>query len=313
MKKIVEVAAAVILRSDGAFLLGRRPSGSFYAGYWEFPGGKIESGETPYDALLRELHEELGIRVTRATPWIVREFVYEHAHVRLHFFRVLAWTGELCDLQHDALVWQAPDNVEVAPLLPANAPVLAALNLPDFYAITHAGEIGIEAQLGALRAALERGLRLVQIREPALPPEPFLAFIQAAVDICHRHGACVLVNGDFELARQSGADGVHLTAARLMKQESRPDFPLVAASCHDAMELNQAARLGLDFVVLGPIKETASHPGVLGIGWDCLAKMLENYPLPVFALGGLNQEDLQKACQAGAQGIAAIRAAWYQP
>ena len=111
MKKIVEVAAAVILRPDGAFLLGRRPPGGFYAGYWEFPGGKVELGETPREALLRELHEELGIRVETAYPWIVREFVYEHAHVRLHFFRVLGWQGELRDLQHDALEWQRAGDV----------------------------------------------------------------------------------------------------------------------------------------------------------------------------------------------------------
>lgn len=310
MSKIVEVAAAVILRPNGAFLLGRRPPGGFYAGYWEFPGGKVEKGETPHDALLRELHEELGIRVNHTTPWIVREFVYEHAHVRLHFFRVLAWTGELRDLQHDALSWQQPDRVEVAPLLPANAPVLAALALPDFYAITHAGEIGVDAQLCALRAALERGLRLVQLREPGLPAAQRAAFAQAAVDLCHRHGARVLVNRDIELARQVGADGVHLAAAQLMATESRPDFSLVAASCHDMAELGQAARLGLDFAVLGPLKPTASHHGVSGIGWDNFAKMLDDYPLPVFALGGLSREDMLKACQAGAQGIAAIRAAW---
>jgi 8-oxo-dGTP diphosphatase len=310
LSKIVEVAAAVILRPDGAFLLGRRPPGGFYAGYWEFPGGKVEIGETPHDALLRELHEELGIRVTHATPWIVREFVYEHAHVRLHFFRVMAWTGELRDLQHDALAWQQPDSVEVAPLLPANAPVLAALALPDFYAITHAAEIGVDAQLGALDAALERGLCLVQLREPGLPAAQRAAFVRAAVELCHRHAARALVNRDIELAREVGADGVHLTAAQLMTMESRPAFPLVAASCHDAAELGQAARLGLDFAVLGPLKSTASHPGVPGIGWFSLAKMLKGYPLPVFALGGLSRDDLAEACQVGAQGIAAIRAAW---
>ena len=108
MKKITEVAAAVIVRPDGSFLLGRRPPGGFYAGYWEFPGGKVEAGEMPRDALIRELDEELGIRVELAYPWLVREFVYEHAHVRLNFFRVLRWQGELRDLQHDALPGSGP-------------------------------------------------------------------------------------------------------------------------------------------------------------------------------------------------------------
>jgi 8-oxo-dGTP diphosphatase len=314
--KITNVAAAVILREDGAFLLGRRPPGTVYAGYWEFPGGKVEAGETPRDALLRELEEELGIRVEQADPWLVREFVYAHAHVRLHFFRVRRWQNELRDLQHDALAWQQPDAVDVAPLLPANAPILAALRLPDFYAITQAGGpqgMGIEAQLIALEKALTRGLRLVQLRESYLEyqdPAERENFARRAVALCRQHGARLLVNGEFELAQRCGADGVHLTSAQLMQLAQRPDFPLVAASCHNAGELAQAAQLSLDFVVLGAIKETASHPGQPGLGWKACADMLASYPLPVYALGGLSRDDLTATWAAGAQGVAAIRAAW---
>lgn len=308
--KRVEVAAAVILRPDGSFLLGRRPSGSFYAGYWEFPGGKLEANETPREALRRELQEELGIAVETAYPWITREFSYEHAEVRLHFFRVLSWTGELRDLQHDALAWQRADAVGVSPLLPANAPVLAALALPDFYAISHAGEIGVDRQLKELLHALDRGLRLVQLREAHLAVSQRAAWVHAAVNLCHSFGARVLVNADMVLANDAGADGVHLTAAQLLSHSQRPDFSLVAASCHDALELAQARRLGLDFVVLGPVKETASHRGQPGIGWDAFAALAADYPLPIFALGGLAREDREAAWQAGAHGIAAIRAAW---
>ncbi len=308
--KVVEVAAAVILRPDGSFLLGRRPSGSFYPGYWEFPGGKVEANETPREALLRELQEELGIAVDAAYPWITREFSYEHAEVRLHFFRVLRWSGELQELQHDALAWQRADAVTVSPLLPANAPVLAALALPDFYAISHAGEIGVDRQLEALTRALDHGLRLVQLREAGLATAQRAAWVHAAVDLCHGYGARVLVNGDMALANDAGADGVHLTASQLLSLSRRPDFPLVAASCHDAGELAQARRLGLDFVVLGPVKETASHPGRPGMGWAAFGSLATDYPLPIFALGGLAREDKEAAWQAGAHGIAAIRAAW---
>jgi len=310
LKKIVDVAAAVIFRDDGAFLLGRRPPGSIYAGYWEFPGGKVEAGETPRLALSRELHEELGIEVESAYPWIVREFIYEHAHVRLHFFRVLRWSGELRDLQHDALAWQFAGQVGVTPLLPANAPVLAALALPDFYAISHAAEIGVDAQLAALTRALDHGLRLVQLRESGLAVAQRSAFAHAAVELCHQFQARVLINGDATLAGASGADGIHLSAAQMMSLNDRPEFPLVAASCHDRPELAQAARLGLDFVVVGAVKETASHSGRTSLGWKVLADMLAGYPLPVYAIGGLVQDDLPQAWSAGAHGIAAIRAAW---
>ena len=86
---IVEVVAAVILRPDGQFLLARRPGGKIYSGYWEFPGGKVESNESLLHALERELWEELGIQVRNAYPWVTRVFTYSHATVRLHFFRVV--------------------------------------------------------------------------------------------------------------------------------------------------------------------------------------------------------------------------------
>lgn len=310
MKRVVDVAAAVIVRDDGAFLLGRRPPGGVYAGYWEFPGGKVEPGETPREALSRELREELGIEVGLVHPWIVREFIYEHAHVRLHFFRVLGWSGSLRDLQHDALAWQFSGRVEVTPLLPANAPVLAALALPNFYAISHAATIGVEAQIAALERALESGTRLIQLRETALPLASRMNFIHAAVRRCHQFAARVLVNGDVALAMDSGADGVHLTAAQMMALSQRPGFGLVGASCHDQRELAHAAKLGLDFVVVGPVAETTSHPGRQGLGWNAVGQLLKGYPLPAYALGGLSRHDMPQAWNAGAQGIAAIRGAW---
>jgi len=307
---ITEVAAAVILRPDGRFLLGQRAAQTFYPGYWEFPGGKIEAGETPRTALIRELHEELGIEAALATPWLVREHVYAHAHVRLHFFRVTAWRGEIRQRVHAALAWQRPGALDVAPLLPANAPVLAALALPDVYGITHAWRIGVAQQRAALASALRRGLRLVQLREAQLPEMEREAFAASALAHCRQYGARLLVNGDAHLARAIGADGLHLPARQLMTLSQRPAFPLVAASCHERRELEHAARLGLDFCVAGPVEATLSHPGVPGIGWERFAAMISGLPMPVYAIGGLARRDLPQAYAAGAQGIAAIRAAW---
>ena len=306
----ITVAAAVIERPDGHYLLGRRAPAAVYAGHWEFPGGKVEAGESPHDAVVRELHEELGIVVTRADPWLRREYRYAHAHVDIHFFRVRGWHGDVTDHVHDALGWQWPGAETVAPMLPANAPVLAALALPSRYAITHAGDIGIEAQLRQLERALAGGLRLLQIREPRLGAEARERFAREATRLAHAHGARVLVNGDLALARLVGADGVHLPCAQLMQLAERPDLPLVAASCHNPPELARAAALELDFAVLGPVKESLSHPGVAGLGWQRCAQLLENVSLPVFALGGLQRNDLEAAQRTGAHGIAAIRAAW---
>jgi 8-oxo-dGTP diphosphatase len=310
MVKRVEVAAGVILRAGGAFLLGRRAPGTFYPGYWEFPGGKVEAGEAPADALRRELDEELGIRVLELRPWIVRRHDYEHACVTLHFFEVARWEGEVRDHVHDALHWQRPDAEPVAPMLPANGPVMKALRLPHFMGITHAGEIGVDTQLERLDRALDAGLRLVQVRESALAPSPLCDFVAAVVARARPYGAIVLVNGEHDVARAAGADGVHLKSAMLAQTTARPEFEWVGASCHTRDELERVAALGLDYALLGPVQATLTHPGEPGIGWARFAALAADLPMPVFGLGGLSAADMDAARAAGAHGIATIRSAW---
>lgn len=309
MSKVVEVSAAVLLRNEGReYLLAQRPVGKVYAGYWEFPGGKVEPGETHRHALDRELHEELGIRVTAATPWLSRRFVYPHASVRLKFFLVTAWEGEIAPIEHSGFAWITLGKTpEVAPILPANDPILRALSLPERYAITNAADNGIEAELARLERGLAAGLSLLQIRDKTLPPEQRADFAHRATHLAHSHGARVLVNDDAELARAVGADGLHLSAGQLMAADQRPDFPWVAASCHDAQELARAAELGMDFAVLGPVAPTPTHPGQAGLGWEGFAQLVDDCPLPVYALGGMTPEHLARARESGAHGLALMR------
>ena len=120
---IVDVAVGVLIDERGRFLLTSRPAGKVYAGWWEFPGGKLERGESVVAALARELHEELGIDVVEARPWQVTRMDYAHARVRLHFCKVLAWRGELQMREGQAMAWQTLP-VTVAPVLPGTLPVL---------------------------------------------------------------------------------------------------------------------------------------------------------------------------------------------
>ena len=119
----VQVAVGVLIQSNGAFLLTSRPAGKPYAGYWEFPGGKVEQGESTYDALCRELREEIGIEVRSATPWKVEVIDYPHALVRLHFFKVTAWDGALQMREAQSAQWETLP-VKVQPVLPGTIPVL---------------------------------------------------------------------------------------------------------------------------------------------------------------------------------------------
>jgi 8-oxo-dGTP diphosphatase len=297
---MVEVAAAVIQRPDGAFLLARRPPGKVYEGYWEFPGGKVEAGEQPSAALARELHEELGLEVETAYPWITRVFTYPHATVRLNFFRVTRWRGAPHPRENQAIAWQAPGERMAEPMLPANAPVLASLALPAEYAITDAAGMGSDAMLHRLEHRLAHGLKLLQIREPSLPePE---RFTRRAIACAHRYGCKVLVK-----ARFPGADGIHFTSAELMKLHARPHGMLAAASCHTRGELERAMQLGLDFAVVGPVKEKS---GATPLGWPAFRRIVQGTAIPVYAIGGLTRADMEDAWRAGAHGVAMIRGAW---
>jgi 8-oxo-dGTP diphosphatase len=310
MTPITDVAAAVIERGDGGFLLAQRPWGKVYAGYWEFPGGKVETGETPRAALARELHEELGIDVETAYPWITRIYAYAHATVRLHFFRVVKWSGVPHGRENQAFEWQYPGSATVAPMLPANAPVLAALALPRIYAISNVAERGIALFLQRLDRALANGLRLIQFREKTLPESDARQLLREVVARARRGGARVLVNSSHPHSMQHVADGVHLTAADLARTTARPADRLLAASCHDAAELARATELGCDFVVLGPVLPTASHPGAATLGWARFGELSRDLPLPVYALGGMHADDLAVAWELGAHGIAMMRAVW---
>ena len=312
MNAVIEVAAAVILRADGSeFLLAQRPADKVYAGYWEFPGGKVEPGETVRAALVRELREELGISVSACSPWLTRVFTYPHATVRLNFWRVTAWDGEIgitAPLEHSAVDWQKCGKpVSVTPILPANETILKALALPTAMAITMGESEGVERQLERLEEALDTGLRLIQVRDKGWLFAQRLWFAEAVRRIAGQRGALVLINDDEDIARRIGADGLHLSAAGVAACLQRPDFAWVGASCHGADELRRAAELGLDYALLGPVLPTPTHPAATGLGWAEFARLIAGTPLPVFALGGMRSGMLAVAQEHGAHGIALMR------
>ena len=313
----VDVIAGVVTDAGGRVLLARRTAGRDLAGFWEFPGGKREPGETAEAALARELAEELGIEADVGEPLIAVPQAYPHKRLRLDVRRIRAWRGTPRGHEGQALAWVPPDKLPGYAMPPADRPVVAALLRPDRYLVTAPCGDDDQAWLGALARSLSvQGnaagpAALVQLRSPGADPRRWEALCGLAAEACRAAGAGVLVNGDVALAEAVGA-GVHLQARQLAGMTTRPlpaDVP-VGASCHTLEELRAAEAIGCDFAVLGPVRGTASHPGRPGIGWAGFAALREHVSLPLYAIGGLGPGHLAEARSHGAQGIAAIRGLW---
>ena len=319
---ITQAAVGVIQRKNGLVLLAERPVGKPWAGYWEFPGGKIELDETPEQALKRELQEELGIMATLLYPWLTRTYDYEAKYdalgnveseaktVKLHFFIVTEWKGEPFGLEKQTISWQNPEKVDVAPMLPANAPILSALNLPPVYALTNLSELGEDVFFERLKQALEDGLMMIQVREKQLSREDLLLFTERVVEVSKPYGAKVFVNADVNISLLLEMAGVHFSSSDLMQLQAKPEGMLCGASCHNSQELVYAQLLGFDYVMLSPVQKTLSHIDTKPLGWDGFSGLIVDYTLPVYALGGMRAEDLHQARLHGAHGIAMLRDVW---
>ncbi len=314
--KQIHVVAGVIRDPRGRILLARRTEGRDLAGLWEFPGGKVEPGESPEAALQRELLEELGIRAVVGAPLIRVPQQYPDKRLVLDVRDVHAYAGTPKGLDGQALVWAPPPLLGRYSMPPADRPVVAALRQPERYLVTPEPGPDDAAWLMALERALAAGLKRVQLRMRDCAPFRWQRLASSAVALCRDAGAEVLINGDIEMA--AGLDcGVHLRSvqlqdcgiASLVAAHVHAGRPL-AASCHTRQDLLRAQDLGCGFVVLGPVKPTASHPEAVAIGWDGFAGMREQVALPIYALGGMGVDDLADARAHGAQGIAAIRGLW---
>jgi 8-oxo-dGTP diphosphatase len=306
-RKVTEVAVGVLLRPDGAVLLADRPAGKPYAGYWEFPGGKIEQGETIEHAVARELHEELGIDIGTATPWVTFEFDYPHAYVRLHFRRVRDWRGTPHGREGQRTQFHRLDDPLPAPLLPAAVPALRWLGLPTLAAEVLVGEGAAQDVLAQVDAALAGGLRLMLLRRaaaPAVPAASFSALVAAVMTRAQAHLATVLVQSDPGDHDAAAAHGVHLGAPALARAFARPAGNWVGADADSRALIDRAARLGCDLVVTGPVFPDPGRPqDGAALGWHGFEQLARHAPVPVFARGGLSLGDLDHAQQSGAHGL----------
>ena len=316
--ELIHVAAGVITDSNGNVLLARRLPGTHLAGQWEFPGGKLETGEKPIDGLHRELCEELAIDVQVARPLINFEHRYPDKHVKLDVWRVSQYAGEPRAVEGHELDWVSVDKLCAVDLLAADKPIVTAIVLPDQYAVSSAyGDTSddVGAFLSALSVTISAGYKMIQVRAPELVTPTNTDFFNEIASRC-KNNTTWLVNGnpvDILAAVQScGASGIHMPARYLGHYRTRPlpDELIFGVSCHNRDELNCACELDADFAVLGPVNATPSHPQATGMGWEQFAALIDGLPLPVYAIGGMQSADSEIASAHGAQGVAGISDFW---
>lgn len=306
---MIEVAAGVLSDARGRVLLMQRLPGKHLAGLWEFPGGKLEPGESIEHALARELREELAIEAQAFAPLISLPWRYPEKSVRLHVLHVVGWRGVPHPREGHPLRWVPIKEIDPAQMPAADRPIVTALRLPSHYVITPKG-----GQSHFSSGWLPRSSHgkvdsdpLLQMRLPGCDRAEVRACAKDLLARLPGLKSWLLVNQDIELARQLGI-GVHLRAAQLHGLGARPlpSTRWVGASCHDAEELERAAMIGVDFATLSPVRVTASHPGAPALGWERFAEFAHAARLPVYALGGVGPDDLERARAAGAQGVAGI-------
>lgn len=304
--KALQVAVGVVQDSAGRILISRRSPEVHQGGLWEFPGGKIEAGESVEQALTRELYEELAIQVDSARPLINIVHQYPDLQVQLHVCTVSDFSGQAQACEGQQFSWVFKDQLAHFEFPEANKPIITAITLPHYYAILDDGDSG--QLLSMLSKILAKGVKLIQARLKNSSSAQINEFIVQAIPLCQHYCAEILFNSSVDSGFWPQLQGVHLTSQDLMALSSRPlGLRWLAASCHTLNELLHAQEIGVDFVVLAPVAATKTHPGQAGMGWQQYAELVAQVNIPVYALGGMTFEHYQKSINAGGQGIAGIR------
>lgn len=304
--------AGVIVDPDGRILIAKRSDSAHQGGLWEFPGGKLETGEERVTALRRELQEELGISVIDAHPLIDIRHDYADKSIRLDVWKVTRFSGEAYGAEGQPVRWVESHELADFDFPAANRPIVTAARLPDHYLITP--DTDEQSLFDWLEKIKGKGIRLVQLRQTQLDSAAYQALVCNVIER-FGHDFQWLFKGNTPTAEPNG--GWHLTSSQLRnlwrtnqtEPLQRRPWPL-AASCHNAEELQMAMDLNVDFVTLSPIEATQSHPDSEPLGWATAERLISMATMPVYVLGGMAPEQLERAQRCGAQGIAGIGAFW---
>ncbi len=331
MTEIVEVAVAAIVNTSNEVLICLRHQAAHQGGLWEFPGGKVEPGETIEQALYREIEEELNLLIQSARPLITLKHCYTDKTVRLHVWKVDSYSFRTeTDVRKNTgaegqpIKWQSVYDLDSSDFPSADKSIIRALQLPDLYLIS--GNFNsIEDFKNRLCSAIKQGIHLFQLRLKLAWVEKNRALascvLKLAIELCERNNVSLMLNIPDELSLYKISEkvkintGVHLDSQRLQNSnakniEAYRRCKFISASCHTPADIIKAQSLELDFIVLSPVQKTTTHPDAKPLGWQQFSVQAMDCVLPVYALGGVSAANLETAWCNGAQGIAGIGFCW---
>lgn len=298
-RKPIEVVAAVIRDEQGNILIAQRAKDKHQGGKWEFPGGKVESGESRRSALSRELNEELGIEVGHSKRLISTYHEYEDKSIYLDVYEITQWDGNAHGREGQPVKWVKPKALGDYDFPAANKPIIEAAMLPKFIKILKpvvTSESFEKQALAALQA--RQAFVLHNFKETELTHQQ----LSWLLDVAQQHEVEVILESPPPLVRNDY--NLHLNNEELLKAQVKPEARRVSATCNTPGELFKAQHLGLDFIFIGPVLMNLKDNNQQVLGWPAFQSLVGRVNIPAYAVGGLNEKDLELAREYGAQGIA---------
>lgn len=310
--KYTHVVIGIIQNSNCHVLVSKRKAESHLGDLLEFPGGKVNKNESPIEALQREVKEELNIDALECAPLIQIPYSYPDRKILLDVYLVKKFTGKVVANEGQELYWQSIDILEKDNFPAANHGVFQALKLPNLIFVTPDCSQD-ENFLKKFEEITNRPtINVIQLRAHSLNDQEYYSLAQKCVDLCSKRNIKLILNRNEHFVHETKADGMHLTSKKLRSLKKRPLTTnyLLGASCHNLKEIEYANRLKLDYIFIGPILDKHQIKECKKLEWDGFAKLSKHSQIPVYAIGGLSNADIETSIHLGGQGVAAIRSVW---
>ena len=311
--EFIHIVIGIVKNTKGEVLVACRKPNTHLGGLLEFPGGKVKENETFINALNRELHEELNIDVRECSNLIQFPYSYPDRRVYLDVYTIDKYFGNIKANEFQHIEWRKLSSLSNNEFPSANHGIIQALQLPKVIAVTpNYGQDKDDFLYRFKKTIRNENISIIHLRSHNLNDHEYIRLAEECFKLCNESNKQLVLNRDIRSVNQIRGAGLHLTAKRLLSINERPfgeEF-LVSASCHTHNEVRHACDINLDYIFLGPVLEKHLIKDSQLLGWDTFAEITRESTIPVYAIGGVCELDVESSRKFGGQGIAAIRDLW---